>query len=208
MAGSWTQCTATSLTSGISYTGGINGSSAYAAATAPPITTFTPIPGSTPAAVIVSSGSTAPAGTGTPTPTEIAAPVHGGTYAAQFGQLFNNYNAGDYRYNGLCQVVNAGPNGAMLTAYVFASGNEGSTYVENIFGTMSSVSNLSNILYMENIESATVSSDSNYRAIGPIAIPAGQSTLFLGMWTKSGSSTNSMVYSSYWWVDDLSIINN
>jgi hypothetical protein len=204
----WTQCTVTSVSPGISYTGGISGTGAYAAATAPPVSTFTPIPGSTPAAVIVPSGASAPAGTDTPVPTQVTSPVHGGGYAAQFGQLFSTYNAGDYRYNGLCQNVTAPAGGANLTAYVFESGNEGSTYVEDLIGTMSSSTNLSNILYMENIETSAATTDTGYRKIGPIAIPGGSTTLFLGMWTKSGSATGATYYSSYWWVDDLSIVSN
>jgi hypothetical protein len=163
--------------------------------------------------VIVPNGASAPAGSHTPLPTQTTAPVYAGNYAAQFGQLFNTYNAGDYYYNGLCQIVHAGANGARLTAYVWESGNEASTYVEDLIGTVTSSSgasptSLTNLLYMENIETATTSSDTGYRAIGPIAIPAGQSILFLGMWTKSGSSTGATSYSSYWWVDGISVINN
>jgi hypothetical protein len=73
---------------------------------------------------------------------------------------------------------------------------------------MSSSTTLSNVLYMENIYTSTTSTDTGYRKIGPVAIPGGTTTLFLGMWTKSGSSTGATYYSSYWWVDDLSIVNN
>jgi hypothetical protein len=209
----WTQCTVQSVTAGLTYSGGNNGGVPYASATVPPASTYTPIPGSTPAAVIVTSGAPAPGGTHAPIPAQTTAPVYAGTHAAQFGQLFNNYNAGDYYYNGLCQTVNAGANGAKLTAYVFESGNEASTYVEDVIGTVTQLAggvgtNLSNLLYMENISTTTVSGDTAYRAIGPITLPAGQSTLFLGMWTKSGSSSGSTSYSSYFWVDGISVINN
>jgi hypothetical protein len=217
----WTQCNVQAVASGITYTGGISGTGAYSAATAPPASTYSPSPGTTPAAVIVSNGSSAPAGTHSPTPTQVTAPSDAGSYVAQFGQLFNTYNAGNYYYNGLCQTVTvADPNGASLSAYVFESGNEASTYVEDLIGTVTQTNTpatttpsipytltLQNILYMENIETSTVTTDSAYRKIGPITIPTGTTTLFLGMWTKAGSSSGSMNYSSYWWVDGLSIVN-
>jgi hypothetical protein len=218
----WTQCNVQAVASGITYSGGISGTGAYTAATAPPAsTTYSPTPGTTPAATIVANGSSAPGGTHSPTPTQVTAPSYAGNYVAQFGQLFNNYNAGNYYYNGLCQTVTvADANGASLTAYVFESGNEASKYVEDMIGTVTQTNTpatntptipytltLQNILYMENIETSSVGTDSAYRKIGPITIPTGTTTLFVGMWTSSGSSSGSMSYSSYWWVDGLSIVN-
>jgi hypothetical protein len=208
----WTQCTVATVASGITYTGGISGTGAYSAATAPPATTYTPIPGTTPAAVIVATGGSAPGGTASPTPSQVTVPAYNGSAnVAQFGQLLNNYNAGDYYYNGLCQNVTvADPLGASITAYVFESTNEASKYVENLIGTMSPTSSttLSGILYMENIETSTVSTDSAYRKIGPITIPTGTTTIFLGMWTSAGSSTGSTSYSAYWWVSNFTVTNN
>ncbi len=85
-------------------------------------------------------------------------------------------------------------------------GDESSTYVENFIGTINPSSNneLTSILYMENLEQSTTAGDTAYRAIGPIALPAGSSTLFVGQWTKAGT-TSASFDSSYWWVDDLSI---
>jgi hypothetical protein len=202
----WTQCTVTSIASGISYTGGISGTGAYAAATAPPISKYTPSPSEMPVATIVAANASAPAGSDTPAPTQVTAPVHGGSYAAQFGADFTTYAASDFGYNGLCQSVTVPAAGANLTAYVFASGNQPSKYVEDLVGTMSSSTTLSNILYMENIETSATGTDVAYRKIGPIALPAGTTTLFLGMWTSDYSSSG--YYSSYWWVDDLSVLSN
>lgn len=207
----WTQCSVSAATAG-TYTGGINGSSPYSAATAPPVSIYTPTPGTTPAAVIAMNGASAPGGTHAPVPTQTTVPVSAGSYAAQFGEIFSNYNASNYGYNGLCEVVNAGSNGATLTAQVFSSTNEASAYVEDLIGTVtgtnSAAMTLSNILYMENIETASVSTDSGYRQVGPLTLPAGQSTLFIGMWTKSGSGSGSTSYSGYWWVDGITVTNN
>jgi hypothetical protein len=208
----WTQCTVSAVNSAISYSGGIDGSSTsgkspYTAATAPPITTFTPIPMTTPGAVIAAAGATVTTGSHAPTSTIAKVPAHGGSYAAQFGQLMSTYNSGDYRYNGLCQSVTipAGmsPN---FSAYVLATSNDANTYVENIVGVLDSTMKLQNILYMENVTNATYSGDTAYRAIGPVSFGAysGQTiTLFIGMWTKDGSSSNSTSYYSYWFVDDV-----
>ncbi len=206
----WTQCTVNSITAG-TYSGGINGASGpYVNATPFPLTTFTPSASETPLAKIVPNGAPAPAGlsTGAPQQTQTTAPVHGGSSAAQFGEWFNNYSADDVRYNGLCQNITVPAAGGHLSGFVFANGDESSSFVENLIGTVSPTSNnaLTAILYMENVETATSPGDSTYRAIGPIAIPAGTSTLFIGMATKSGSTTTDL-FSSYWWVDDLSLVS-
>jgi hypothetical protein len=216
----WTQCTINALTAGITYSGGINGTGVYTAATAPPVSTYTASPQTTPAAVIVSNGNSAPAGTYSPTPTQTAAPAYQGSYVAQFGGLFNNYNPSNFAYDGLCQTVTiADPLGASITAYVFESGNSASKYLEDLVGTVTETNvtptkpeplaytlTLNSILYMENIETSTVSTDTAYREIGPISLPTGTTTLFLGQWTSEGSTTNSR-YSSYWWVDNFTITN-
>jgi len=188
----------------------------YNEATAPPVgSPYTPIPGTTPAAVIESSGTSAPGGSDTPVPTVTAVAVHGGTSAAVFGQLFSNYNAGDWAYNGLCQSVTI-PAGASpsFSAYVLSNGNEASKYVEDIVGVVDSSSNLINILYMENVSTTTSPGDTAFRQItvpaaasNSFAQYAGQTIiLFIGMWTSSGTTHGYTYYSSYWFVDDVSLM--
>jgi hypothetical protein len=208
----WTQCTVNSLAA-ITYSGGINGSNGaqpYASATPFPLTTFTPAAGETPLAQIVKAGAAAPAGaaTATPVPVSTTVPVHGGTQAAQFGGVFNTFSAEDVRYNGLCQNITVPAAGGHISGFVVGYGNEPSAFVENLLGTINPSSNnaLTNILYMENVTSPTSPGDTAYRAIGPIAIPAGSTTLFVGMATKSGT-TGANTFSSYWWVDDLSLVS-
>jgi hypothetical protein len=206
----WAQCTVRTIAPGITFTGGISGTGTYTAATPPPVSTYTPTPGSTPAAVEVAAGAPAPAGSNSPTPLQSTAPVYAGSEAAQFGQLFNNYNAGNWYYNGLCQQVTVPANGANFSAEVFEDGNEGNTYVEDVVAVLDTTgSNMIGLVWMENEESATSAGDSAYRQIpgsgGTIDLSAyaGQTIdLFIGMWTKAGSSSNSLKFSSYWWVDN------
>jgi hypothetical protein len=213
------------------YSGGVNAQPTtaptgapqpFANASAPPAGTYTPIPGSSPAAVIDPAGISAPAGSGTPPPaTSITTTqVHTGSDAAVFGQLFSNYNAGDYRYNGLCQRVTV-PAGAtpVFNAYVLAAGNEASHYVEDMVAVIDSTSTqqLDNILYMENVVNSSAnpavatSGDTAFRNISfnlPSAYSGTTFTLFIGMWTSSGSSSGATLYSSYWMVDDVSLIDS
>jgi hypothetical protein len=66
---------------------------------------------------------------------------------------------------------------------------------------------------MENIASSTSAGDTSYRMISipgsasnSFAQYAGQTiNLFVGMWTKAGSGSNSTSYSYYWLVDDISL---
>ena len=206
----WTQCTVNSITAS-NYSGGINGASGpYLSATPFPLTTFTPSASETPLAQIVSAGAAAPAGaaTATPIPASTTVPVHGGTKAAQFGGLFNTFSAEDVRYNGLCQNITVPAAGGHLSGFVVSYGDEPSAFVEDLVGTVNPTANnaLTAILYMENVTTPTSPGDTSYRAIGPIAVPAGSSTLFVGMATKSGTS-GANTFSSYWWVDDLSLVS-
>ena len=204
----WTQCTVGTIQSGISYTGGISGSGTFTGATPLPLSSFTPGPGETPLAAIVKSGTQAPAPTttaaGVPVVAATTVPVHGGSQTAQFGGLFNSYASEDVRYSGLCQNVTIPAAGAHLSGFVLAYGDEGSSFVQNMVATLNG-STLTNILYMENPETATSAGDSAFRAIGPIAIPAGSQTLFVGQASRSGT-TSAYYFASYWWVDDLSIV--
>jgi hypothetical protein len=59
---------------------------------------------------------------------------------------------------------------------------------------------------VENPETATSVGDTTYRAIGPITVPSGATTLFVGQATRSGT-TGTSIFGSYWWVDDLSIVS-
>jgi hypothetical protein len=210
-AGAWTQCSVTSLTAGLTFTGGLKGAvsvgAGYTNATPPPVTASPmPIVGVTPAAIIAAAGAPAPPGTFNPISTQITVPVHGGGFAAQFGEAFNNTNARSYRYNGMCQTVTVGANGGALTGFVFEAGSESSGFVEDLIGTVDSTDKLTSLLYMENIEASATGTDTAYRAIGPVNLTAGTQTLFIGQW--SNSSGTATYDSSYWWVDDLNIVNN
>jgi hypothetical protein len=134
-------------------------------------------------------------------------PVHNGNQAALFGGLFNSYASEDVRYSGLCQNITVPAAGAHLSGYVLAHGDEGSTYVQNIVGTLSGTT-LTSVLYMENPETATSAGDTAYRAIGPIAVPSGSATLFIGQASRAGASPSSAYYYAfYWWVDGLSLVS-
>jgi hypothetical protein len=208
----WTQCTVTTLTPGITFTGGLKGAvgggGTYAAATPPPVPGATPTPtvGTTPAAVIAAAGTTVGVGTFTPISTQTSVPVHGGGFAAQFGQVYNNFNAANYRYNGLCQKITVPANGATLNGFVFEAGSESGSFTEDLIGSLDAATSttLTQLYWMENIETSATGTDSGYRAIGPITLTPGLQTLFVGQWTKSGS-TGATFDSSFWWVDDLSI---
>jgi hypothetical protein len=207
----WTQCTVGSIAAGISYTGGINGTGTFTSATPIPVSTYSPSPGETPLAAIVTAGSQAPAPTttaaGIPVVAATTTPVHNGNQAALFGGLFNSYASEDVRYSGLCQNITVPAAGAHLSGYVLAHGDEGSTYVQNIVGTLSGTT-LTSVLYMENPETATSAGDTAYRAIGPIAVPSGSATLFIGQASRAGASPSSAYYYAfYWWVDGLSLVS-
>jgi hypothetical protein len=170
---------------------------------------YSPTPNTSQAAVIISSGASAPAGN--PGPDSSHGP-HGvrRNPLAQFGQLFNNYNAGNFYYNGLCQNITVGTGGGAFTGYAWAQGDELRGYVEDmaadVTGTSAIGMTLSSILYMENVVSPSSSGDSAWRPI-TFTVPGGAQTLFIGMWTKSGESATSSAppYSSYWWLDSLAI---
>jgi hypothetical protein len=211
----WSQCSVSTVTAG-TYSGGINGQATggaapYAGVTAPPASTYAPTAATSPAAVIVTSGASAPAGTSSTAPpvTVSSAPTaYAGTHMAQFGQLLNNYNAGNWYYNGLCQNITVASGGGTFTGYAWSYGNELNKYVENVVGVVTGTSassmTLTNLLYMENVRSSTSSGDSAWRPI-TFSVPGGSQTLFIGMWTSAGSSTGSTSYSYYWWLDALAI---
>jgi hypothetical protein len=211
-AGGWTQCFVTNLGAGIVINGGINGTGVNTNATPPPLSTF-PIPAGTPAAKEATAGTVTTPGTGTPIPTQGTVITHSGTRAAVFGDQFNNFNPADFAYNGLCQQAVIPANGASLTGFVFETGNETSAFVEDLVGVMDSTGKtLLDVPYMENISTATVTTDTGYRAIGPISLSkfSGQTvTLFIGMWTKAGSTSapNNVKFSSFWFVDDLTLLH-
>ena len=162
--------------------------------------------GTVPGAAIEAAGTAVPQGTKTPAPlTAVPASPPSG-YAAVFGGLFNNYTLANYGYNGFCQTVKI-PNNAVGTLQVLASGTENSLSYFNfdvdILDTNGAY--VSNLVY-ENQIAKTPPGDSTYRTI---TIPAttlqpyaGQTVqLFVGIWTKAGSSSNSMLYSGYYFVD-------
>jgi hypothetical protein len=197
----WTQCTipfANIPTSGTPVVQGTGDT-----ATAPhPGTSFTPVPGATPAAVIEASGTSIQQGSASPIATTNNVVVNSGTYAAVFGQLFSNYNAGDYRYNGLCQQVTV-PANSSLAFSVYGAGNETSLYVDFDAILLNSDGTWNSWLYDESVDN-----DSAYRSVSvpmPSATVGNTYTLFMGMWTKSGSNSGSMLYSGYYFLDDVSL---
>ena len=117
----------------------------------------------------------------------------------------NTFASEDVRYSGLCQNISVPAAGAHLSGFVIGYGDESASFVQNMIGTLSG-STLTNILYMENVETATSAGDTAYRAVGPIAVPAGSTTLFVGQASRSGT-TSAFYFASYWWVDDLSIVS-
>ena len=192
----WTVCSVTQAAAGVSFP-----SNRY------PYTTYTPLPGTTPAAVIDAAGTTIPQGTKTPAPlTSVLA--HSGTKAAVFGQLFNNYNAGDWLYNGLCQAIKM-PQQPTLTMSILGTGTENSsTYFALDISVLDSTGKFLSELYDENSIATAPPGDSAYRTVtvptSSLQPYAGQNVqMFVGIWTKAGSSSNSMVYSGYYFVDDF-----
>jgi hypothetical protein len=212
--GGWTQCTIGTVPAAANPEPQL-GPGVTGAPTPHPHPTFTPFPGSTPAAIELASGSVlatpAPYPTGTGTPVPVATPVptvsqmvvNSGSYGALFGQVFSNYNAGDYYYNGLCQNITVPTGLSNLTFYTFGNSNENSTYVDfdvillnpttQAFGTW---------LYTEAQETGTA-----YHQVSvPMSSYAGNTyTLFMGMWTKSGSTKNQTTYSGYQFLDDVAL---
>jgi hypothetical protein len=194
----WTVCTITAAGTGATFPGNR------------PVSNFTPVPGSTPAAVILAAGTSVPQGTGTPKPTQNTVPVENGNQAAVFGGVFNNFNAADYAYNGLCQMVTI-PANPLGSVAVFANGTENNTaflgFQVNILDTTGKF--LANVVDENQIQT-TPPGDQNYRPVpllnSALSPFAGQTVeLFVGIWTKAGSSTGSTVFSGYYFVDDIAI---
>ncbi|HTW82644.1 MAG TPA: hypothetical protein VMD91_01100 [Candidatus Sulfotelmatobacter sp.] len=192
----WTQCSVFAAESGVTPIH--------------PISSYTPNPGTTPAAVIMANGSSVPQGSSSPVPTQTTVPVASGTYAAVFGALFSNYNAGNYGYNGLCQTVTV-PVGATMTMDYFANGNEGATYLDfDVLLLDTSGNYLATLLDTTDITSSSPG-DNAYKTQ---QIPAtafapyvGQKVeLFIGMWTKAGSGSGSTKYSGYFFIDDAQLM--
>jgi hypothetical protein len=203
-AGNWTQCTIPDANIPASGAPAVQGPG-NTAPTPHPGTTFTPMPNTTPAAVIQSSGTSIQQGSSSPVPTTSSVVVHSGTYAAVFGQLFNNYNAGDYRYNGLCQQITV-PSTGVLNFSVYGTGNEGSLYVDFDAILLNGDGTWNSWLYDESADN-----DTSYRNVS-VPMPSGTYgntyTLFIGMWTKSGSTSGATYYSGYYFLDDVSLYPN
>lgn len=192
----WTVCSVTQAATGSTFP-----STRY------PYSTYTPLPGTTPAAVIDTAGTTIPQGTKTPAPiTSVIA--NSGTHAAVFGQLFNNYNAGDWLYNGFCQAIKM-PGNPTLSMAILGTGTENnSAYFALDISVLDATGKFLSEIYDENVIATAPPGDSTYRTV---TVPTtllqpyvGQNVqMFVGIWTKAGSSSNSMVYSGYYFVDDF-----
>jgi hypothetical protein len=194
----WTVCTITAAGAGATFPGNR------------PVSSFTPVPGSTPAAVILTAGTSVPQGTGTPKPTQNTVPVENGNQAAVFGGVFSNFNAADYAYNGLCQMVTI-PANPLGSVAVFANGTENSsTFLDFQVNVLDSTGKYLATIVDENQIQTTPPGDQNYRPVpllnSALSPFAGQTVeLFVGIWTKAGSSTGSTVFSGYYFVDDIAI---
>lgn len=217
----WTQCS-------IAYPNVPTASSAPAVqgplpagATAPvtphPRPSYTPLANTTPAAAIEANGTTlttpapfpttgTPVPVATPTPTVTTVQTAGGdANAAVFGQVFSNYNAGDYYYNGICQNVTI-PTGASLTFNLFGMTNEGPTYVDFDVVLLDPTSGTWDTwLYDEDTESDTSFRQVSIPASALTSNVGSTYTLFMGMWTKSGSSKNQTTYYGYYFLDDVNL---
>ena len=165
--------------------------------------------GTVPGASIEAAGTAVPQGTKTPAPVMSvpSSPPGGSADAAVLGGLFNTYTLANYGYNGLCETVKI-PNNATGTLHVFASGTENSLSYFNFDVDVLDTSGryLGALITPENQIATTPPGDSAYRTITipstMIAPYAGQTVqLFVGIWTKAGSSTGSMLYSGYYFVD-------
>ena len=153
----------------------------------------------------MAAGAPIPVGTGSPVPTQTTVPTYNGdANAAVFGGVFSTYNLANFEYNGLCQTVTV-PASVTFTMSIFGNGNEGATYVDFVVDLLDGNGNFLANLYTENVEN-----DTTFRTI---TIPSstysayvGQTVeLFVGMWTKSGSGSNSTKYSGYYFVDNVSL---
>lgn len=195
----WTVCT-------------ISAAASTSATPAPsrPFSTFTPTPGTLPAATISAAGTTVPQGTGSPTPTQNTVPVNSGKSAAVFGAVFSNFTAANFAYNGLCQQVKlpANPQGELS---VFANGTENNLaflgFEVNVLDTNGKW--LANLVD-ENQIALMPPGDSAYRTVilpaTQLAPFGGQTVqIFVGIWTKAGTSTGSTTFSGYYFVDDFNM---
>jgi hypothetical protein len=221
----WTQCSistfngTTNTASGITFTGGINGSGSFNGATPYPAPVYssvpeTPVPGSTPLAVDVAVGNPAPVGSASPWPTQSTAPASGSNaYVGQIGGWFTSYNSDDWGYSGLCQAVTIPANGANLSGYVFEASDESTPYAVDVIAVLDTTGkNMLGLLWMEN-EVSTTASSAEYTDTAFRQIPGGGQTLdlsaykgttvvlFVGFW--GGSVGHKGAYSDYWWLTNF-----
>jgi hypothetical protein len=194
----WTICTITAA---------VNGAAPLASR---PFSSFTPTPGTTPGAAIEANGTSVPQGTGTPHPTQTTVPVHSGNSAAVFGGVFSTYAMADYAYNGLCQKVTV-PNNPAASLYVWANGTENSlAYLGFDVDVLDTTGKYMANLLDENQIALTPPGDSAWRQItiptSSLSAYSGQTVeIFVGIWTKAGSSSNSTTYSGLYFVDDFNL---
>lgn len=194
----WTVCTITASAAGSAPAGNR------------PFSSFTPTPGTTPQAAILAAGTSIPQGTGTPKPTQSTVPVELGNQAAVFGGVFSNFNAANYAYNGLCQTVKI-PNNPVGSLSVWANGTENSsTFLGFEVNVLDMTGKFVANLIDENQIALTPPGDANFRQVtipnGSLSPFAGQTVeIFVGIWTKAGSSTGSTTFSGYYFVDDIGI---
>lgn len=202
-SGGWTQCSITAV------------SSEASPGAAPPqaISNYTPNPDTTPGAVIEAAGTSVTQGSATPTPTQTTVPTYGGdANAAVFGGLFSTYNQGNYAYNGLCQLVTV-PQNPSVSMELLANGNEGSSYFDfDVLALDPTGKYLATIYVDPNPIGSPAASpgDSTYRSVSQNATAltpyVGQSVeIFVGIWTKAGSSSGSTKYSGYYFADNFQL---
>jgi hypothetical protein len=200
--GSWTQCSITASASNAPVA--INRK----------VSSYPPDAGATPAAVVMTAGTTVPVGTANPVPTQTTVPPYGSdTYAAVFGGVFSTYYDEDFAYNGLCQVVSMPSLAPTLTMDVFANGNDGATYADFEVDWLTSSGQFYSNLYEDpNPITGTSSGDTKYRTItvpsSALQAPGVGGTtgiLFIGLWVDAGSGSGSTKYSTYYFVDNVNL---
>jgi len=196
----WTQCSISAL------------SPSAPAGTSPihPLSTFTPTPATTPGAVIALGGSSILQGTATPVPTQSTVPLDGvdGTHAAVLGGVFSTFNQANFAYDGLCQAVTIPRQQANMVMQIFGNGNEAAAFVDFDVILLDTSGGYLTDLYDEQVVTATSPGDTAYRqvtvansALQPFAGKAVQ--VFVGIWTKSGSGSNSLKFSGYYFIDSF-----
>jgi hypothetical protein len=197
----WTQCTVTQSAPSPVPTAVPN--RAYS--------TFTPIPNTTPGAVIDTAGTSVAVSTSTapPVPTQSTVPVNSGTHAAVFGGVFTTYALDNYKYNGLCQTVTV-PNNPGMQMALFANGTDSKSYVNFEVDALNANDQYIGNIYEDPNPTGSPAANAGNTAYQTVTVPQSSLTpyvgqtinLFIGLWINDGGSSK---YSEYYFVDDVNL---